>query len=141
MASGFVQRYKGKIAAQCIFVGLDGIRQYVQNSSASSASVVPPILQNAGVSGIICSSGSAVFTLEAPLPGVEKQIVASTISSGFLVASTAATFDGTNPVMKYLSTLGGTGAALNLIGLSTSRWGIMGMYPSSTLAWVASATT
>lgn len=142
MATGFVQRYKGKIEAQRIDVGLDGLRQYVLNSSAATAAAVPTVLQNAGLSNILTSSGTAVFTLEAPVAGIEKQITLSTLSSGAIIASTSATFDGTNPVIKFLSTVGtNAGGTLDLIGLSTSRWAIRGMFPPSTAVWVLSATT
>jgi len=141
MPLGYVTRFKGKIAAQRIDVGLDGIRQYVLNSSAATSTVVPPQLQNAGLSVILAgSSGSPVFSLEAPVPGIEKQITLTTASSGAFILSTAATFDGTNPVLKFASTLGSVaGASVNLLGISTSRWAIVGAFPSSVA--LLSATT
>jgi len=140
MASGFVDRWKGKITPARIDVGSGGLRQYVVQSSAATAATVPPSLPNSGLSVLVDSSGSAVFTLQAPVAGVEKQIALSTVSSGAIIASTSATFDGTNPVLKALSTLGSVGGAgVSLIGLSTARWTIVGLFPSS--AWLLSATT
>ena len=141
MPSGYMQRYKGKIQATRIDVGTDGLRQYTVQSSASLATSTN-FLQNAGLSVIVGSSGSAVFTLEAPVQGVEKQIVLSTVSSGAIVASTAATFDGASLAIKFLSSVGSgaAGAGISLIGLSTARWGVVGIYPS-TVVVALSATT
>lgn len=141
MATGFTQRFKGKIQANRIDVGIEGIRQYAIQSSAALATSTN-FLQNAGLSVLVTSSGTPVFTLEAPVQGIEKTIAISTQSSGAIIASTAATFDGTNPVIKFMSTVGTlAGVSLNLIGLSTSRWAIRGMFPPSTTVWLLAATT
>jgi hypothetical protein len=143
MPSGFVERWKGKITPARIDVGSGGLRQFAVQSSAATSTAVNS-LSNSGLSILVDSSGSAVFTLQGPVAGIEKTITFSTLSSGAIIASTGATFDGTNPVIKYLSTVAGQpvpGQTLNLIGISTARWAITGMFPFSTTAWLLSATT
>lgn len=137
MTSGFVNRWKGKVKADAVFVGRGGLTNLVQTINiAGGASTT---LWNSGVSIVSDSSAAQIVLLDPPTPGLFKTIYVTTMSSGAIAikasATGAVTFDGLNYVWKP-STQNSTGAATNLpssldlIGASTSQWINLGVAPS-----------
>lgn len=79
-------------------------------------------LKAGGVSTIASTSGAKSYTLDAPVPGVRKTIwctAGSTANTSKVTSS--ASFDGTN----FAATFNAAGDALELVGLSATRWGII----------------
>ncbi len=83
-------------------------------------------LENFGLSTVGSSTGTINYTLAAPEPGVVKTITvtAATTELSRVSASTtgAITFDGTN----FIATLNGANDVLHLIGVTATRWAILG---------------
>ena len=83
------------------------------------------------------TTGSLSYTLDAPAKGVRKLIFrrdAATTGPTAVVSSTAAgaTYDGTNGIATFALGNGATGIALELMGTSSTRWQVVGMFPTST---------
>lgn len=129
MASGFVNRWVGKMKIGQLWLGRSGIIQHAWVEASSIA------MRATGLSIIQSGSAAQVYTIQDPIFGGEKAISLSTVSSGVFIKtlSTAVTFDGANNVFK--STVGGL---LNMVGASTSRWSIA---PMSTVGSALSTTT
>jgi len=134
MASGFVQRWKGKIACDELWVGgqllAGGGGVGVQTLSLGNTTGT---LTNYGVTAISATSGLAIVRLASPnYANQSKTIQLTTVSSGiFITASTAGTvfINGSSINTTIKSTLAGV---LELVATSTSNWAITGVYPSTT---------
>lgn len=101
-------------------VGPDDFRVGVTTAETTSANLKPY-----GVSiGLGTSAGSsAVYTLEAPIPGVRKIIGGSTANGPVYIKTAGdetflSTLGSTHTTVK-ISTLGG---ALELVGVTTAQW-------------------
>lgn len=146
MATGFTQRWKGKVLAQLLGIGSGGMTLYsvsgtpnitpadlasiAGNGLITAYSTQGAVLPNNGVSNISSTGVKSSMTLGLPAAGVTKTLAFTTVSSGIqVVSSTGATFDGTNSVM--LST---TPGQVVMRGLSTARWLIESVFPPSTIA-------
>jgi hypothetical protein len=132
--TGFVQRIKGKVQSDNVYVGKGGVHEYVYATldiGGGASTTIP----NNGVSVVKCSSAPQTVRLDAPVPGIEKTIIVSSMSSGTIAieASTAGnvTYDGTNWVW-HPSTLALVQNSITLVGLSTSQWINLGVSPSVT---------
>jgi hypothetical protein len=131
--SGFVQRIKGRVQTDHVTMGQGGVQEYVY--PIIDVSVTPnSTLPGNGVS-VLKSSGAANFAiLGAPQPGMEKTIVVTTMSSSAIVVKTNSTgvtfFDGVNTYWK-VSTTAGVAGTMVLVGLSTSQWANLGIWPST----------
>jgi hypothetical protein len=140
MASGFQQRYQGKISANTIYAGglsatKGGIYvrytggqisprdlQSLVNRSGTSTDPIDgtgSTMPNSGVTALSSSSGTRV--LAAPIPGAEKTFYMDAAGSSALrriyTGSSLTTFDGTNTV--FTSSLSGV---FQVLGLTTARW-------------------
>lgn len=149
MASGFVERFKGKIAANTIWVG--GLTNtsgglYLRGSglqisprdltgiAGRSTPTTDPgdggALTASGITALATSSGTRI--LATPFLGAVKTLYADGAStSGFrkiFTGSTLITFDGTNDVLT--SSAAGD---ISLLGLSTVRWTVTSNTGSGTL--------
>lgn len=135
MATGFVQRFKGKIALagnNGLVVG--GIPLYgtgaVQTLSTASANFTA--INGVPVSVITASSAINVWNLPKPSFGGQTKCLQLLVSSGILVtASTdgSRTFNGSsNSVFKSTQN-----SIIELQATSTLNWAITGVFPGSTL--------
>lgn len=129
MATGFQQRWKGKIAIAAAWFG--GVQEFGVGSgfSGTDATVTKTIPASAGSASLTASTGiaTAIWTLGAvPQPGQELEIALTTISSGIFIKAAAGTsFDpSTNTVMK--STYA---QMITLYGLTTAKWAIKSLFP------------
>src|SRR5262245_10242506 len=76
------------------------------------------------------TAGSISYTIRGPVTGRQKSIVpisGSSSGSTIIVTSLSGTFDGTNQIATFSS-----GGYLNLYGVSTSKWAVVGI--SATVA-------
>lgn len=106
----------------------DKIRSYVETISSSGS-----VLVNYGLSIISTSTGQGTFahTLAAPVSGIVKRIFqessATTVTFG--TEATTVLFRSTgsagSTLMTFSSTNGLGGCSVTLVGLSTTRWGIV----------------
>lgn len=148
MATGFVQRWKGKVLAQLLGLGSNGITLYTVSGTpnisptdlaplagqgtvgaASTASNIP----NYGVTTVTPATASVNYNLADPFPGRRKTLAVTVASSGartVTVATTGVTFDGANNKITF-STL--AIQTVDLVGISTARWNITGVWPGSTV--------
>lgn len=129
-ATGFNQRWKGKIKAAVLMVGPTFFNgpQSVQSYSTASGVSGQTIGQQASIANISASSGGAVFTLSDPLPGIDLDLVLAPTSAIFIKASAGTAFDAsTNTVIKSTYAM-----MLTLTGISTLAWRIQGVFPPST---------
>jgi hypothetical protein len=143
MTTGFVQRFKGKIAAAEIYVG--GVPTFspgiLQSTTIAGAAAEIGTLTNYGVSAVTASTVLAVARLASPqYPGQQKVIELVSVSSGIkITASTdgSVTFNG-GTYNTITSTLAGN---IALMAGSTTNWVITGVYPSTTGFPTLSTTT
>jgi hypothetical protein len=138
MASGFVQRFKGKVnfAPGGLWVG----GQPIYGGSASGTLALVSSSLGASTASqainVLTSSGSTTQSIlrlaKPPFAGFDMLIQMSTLSGlGLIVtASTAGavTFNGTTAT-AMASTGNSTAVALELMATSTANWAIMGAYP------------
>ena len=145
MATGFTQRWKGKVLAQLLGIGSGGINLYSVSGTPNITPADLAALQGGGLITAYSTQGAAIsgngvanisstgikssMTLAAPVAGARKLLALTAVSSGIQINAAPATFDGTNSVM--LSTQIGQ---IGLLGLSTARWLINSVYPQSTIA-------
>lgn len=92
---------------------------------------------NAGVSTIGSTAAAMTYNMDAPAKGVRKLILrrdAGTTGPSAVVSSTGAgaTFDGTNGNLNIPLGNGATGVAVELVGISSTRWQVSQVYPGST---------
>lgn len=149
MASGFVDRYQGKIAVNTMYLGaLSNIKGgiYLRYNGAQlsprdlnalagrSVTSTDPgnggALSGSGITALTSSSGTRI--LPTPSQGSSPIYYADLASTGGLrklfTGSTLITFDGTNDVLT--SSAAGT---IQLLGLSTARWTLLTNTGSGTL--------
>lgn len=149
MPSGFQQRWQSKVLAQSLWVGASGITLPTVSGSPTlspadlatidgvatvqaltTASTTTTANGPGGVTSIVSSSALTIWNLSAPSAGVAKTLVLAVSSGVFVKAFAGASFDGsTNTVFK--STVN---SQVELIGLSSVAYRILGTYPGSTLA-------
>lgn len=142
MASGFVQRWKGKIDVDQIWISGQPVYGPAITQTLSTTSATHTINQS-GVTTIANSSGADVWRIASPtIIGIEKTIQLTTVSSGTFIcanssaAAAAPTFNGSsNTVVKMLNA-----GIIELRATSTSNWAITGVFPSS-LGLTISTTT
>lgn len=129
MATGFVNRWVGKMKIGQLWLGRSGLIQHAWIEASSIA------MRPTGLSLIRSGSAAQVYTIADPIFGGEKAISLSTVSSGVFIktGSTLVTFDGVNNVLK--STVGGL---LQMVGDSTTRYVFA---PMSTVGLTLSTTT
>ena len=132
MPSGFVNRWKGKIAADQIWIGGQSLVGPASGQTLSTGSATN-IIAASGVTSIAATSVLAIFRLQKPtVTNTEKTIQLTTVSSGiFITASTdgSVTLNGSSINTTIKSTLAGV---IALVATSTSNWAIVGVYPSTT---------
>ena len=116
-------------------VGIRAVREQVEGVSSAGSTVtstsVANLLSPYGVSlvGASGASGTTAYQLSAPVPGVVKRIfnpttgVADilTTAQGAFICSTASV-TSTQGTIHFV----GKGANVELIGLTTNLWGVMG---------------
>ena len=146
MATGFVQRWKGKVLGQLIGVGSGGIIAYTATGGAATVtpndlaslagggavtafSTQGSAIGNSGIANITSTAAIISMTLAAPVAGRPKTLALITVSSAVQINASPATFDGTNTVLKSTQA-----SVINLHGLSTTRWVIDSVFPGSTTA-------
>lgn len=135
MATGFVQRFKGKIAVAAAWFG--GVQEFgpgtlFVGTTALAALTVPAAN---GAATIASSSALTIWTLgQSPVAGAELEISLIQVSSGvFIKAAAGTSFDpSTNTVMK--STAART---ITLYGLSTLKWAIKSVFPGDTVGTIS----
>ena len=92
---------------------------------------------NSGVTTVGSTTGALVYNMDAPAAGVRKTLLrrdAGTTGPSIKVSSTGAgaTYDGTNGVLDFALGNGATGIAVELVGISSTRWQVNSVFPGST---------
>lgn len=102
-------------------------------SSTQLTGVLAPVLKTPGAYSLSSTStaAAALFTLDSPRPGDIVQAVVGTIASSsqsplkIKTRQAGETFDGSSGDVISLSS---AGCGVTLQALSTSRWGIIGIF-------------
>jgi hypothetical protein len=137
MASGFVQRFKGKVnfAPSGLWIGgspLFGAGS-AQNLTLASATVSIGAITNYGLTTINATSAVAIARLARPAyPGQAKTLQLTAISSAvFITASTdgSVTLNGSSINTTFKSTVA---SVITLVATSSANWAIDGLFPGST---------
>lgn len=159
MATGFVTRFKGKIAVPAggIWVGgtqvnASGADFNVNTGWGTVTSPVAGAITNSGVTSITSTALAAgIYNLANPVAGVQKVLDFSTASTAWMikVSTGVVTIQGTQGAglggssltntIKSTSTLVAT--QVELVGLSSVAYLFMGVYPSTLSHLLFSTTT
>jgi hypothetical protein len=113
-----------------LYLGASGSETLADLSGATDVTAQSSAASTCGARGVskLGSTGgvNTAYTLAAPIAGVRKVIFASGTSTGQTVGSTSAgaTFQSTGGSTHVSCTLP-IGACLDLVGLSTSLWGVV----------------
>lgn len=135
MASGFVQRFKGKATFDASSLWLAGTPLFGPGSvqTLSTASATNSIAQGAGISILTASSVIAIFRVPVPAYASQERTLQLSVSSGiFITVSTAGAvgINGQSSVNTIKST---QNSVVVLEATSTTNWAITSVYPGSTL--------
>lgn len=125
--SGFVTRFKGKVTAAALWLGKSA--QFGPGSVVAYTTAGTQTLGYEGAATINASSAVSIWQMsDLPSPGMRKFYDLTVSSAMFLKAASGASFDGsTNTVIKSTYNM-----RLELRGLSTAKWSIVGAYPDTT---------
>lgn len=132
MATGFVQRFKGKIEADSLWV--KGV-QVAGAGAAANVSLISSSLGASTLSGsisVLLSSGSttqAIVRLSRPFAGATKTIQVSTGLGVIITASTNGSITFNGSTLSVAASSGSTCYTLELVGTSTVNWAVVGAYP------------
>lgn len=166
MPSGYVSRWKGKVQAVRIDLGSGGINVF-STVTLSTVNITPTALASlygGGAAGLTATTGSSASGISAagisilppttfnstyyladPLPGVTKTFVSLTTVASSGTRSVASLTTGTIIVgttignadtLNFGST--GTQMTVEMMGISTTKWAILGMSPVNTSTVAAS---
>lgn len=129
MASGFVQRFKGKV--ECDALWIKGYN-YSAVEAASIGAQATSTLGNFAASNVISSSGAGIWNVPPPTAGLERTLAITSISSGaFFKAAANTSFGiiGTSTMNVLKST---TVMTITLMGLSSVLWQVKSVWSTST---------
>lgn len=145
MPSGFTQRWQGKVLAKLLGIGAGGLTCYTATGGPinvapndlaalkgsgtfnGTASTVTGAILGYGITKVSSVGAGGNYILGAPAPGREALIYTDTIGDGARKINSSAafiqsSFGSTSAAFFALSTIATN--TLELIGLSTSLWGI-----------------
>ena len=143
MATGFLQRWNGKVLAKQFWLGGTKITATAAelNTAVGVGSVVAASTTTALLSStaqITTISGTSLtYTLPAPVAGVRRvydcvAALSTTLARKLYTGAGTILFDSTNTVLALSSAVG----TVELIGVSTVKWGVIaangGTYGTST---------
>lgn len=147
MANGFVQRWKGKIdAAQLWLAGTQltpsgGDLNLSYGASNGDAAVSGTNIPSYGYHTLPGATAAVDFDLDDPVAG--RRVVLATVEASSAARTVTAstvngvTFDGTNNRLTFSNSVN---QAVELLGLSTLQWAIMGASPVMTLNQTSAST-
>lgn len=166
-SSGFETRKKGRTALAQAWIPLGGLylggvavsaaltaadisslAGWASPSSMTSSASVGSTISNSGITTVF-STAAAVWTLAAPIAGVEKiidilfgttAVMIKTASTAYVILGGATTNGGSTIATTIKSTVSFVATAISLIGLSTIAWAVSSIHPT-TLGHVAFSTT
>lgn len=131
MATGFTQRFKGKITGASLWLGPSqqgGPGAYVAYTTAAALTI-----GNERVSKITASSASVVSQLALGYPGAEKTLVLDVSSGLFIKAPAGGGFNGTTlSVMKSTYDM-----QIKLTAMSSVQYALESAYPDTTAGGAA----
>ena len=125
-----------------VSVGSTDVTVIPLSSTPFGTATTTASLGNSGVSTVGSTTGALTYHLDAPAAGVRKTLLrrdAATTGPITTVSSTAAgaTFDGTNGTLSFAVGNGAAGIAVELVGISSTRWQVCSVYPGSTYVPIA----
>lgn len=126
MATGFVQRFKGKIQADQLWTKGWAASETQSNPAAGST------LGAFGSVTLASATAAVVFTMQPPKAGIEHVIAMTAVSSGvFLKAPPGVNFGvfGGSTIIVLKST---SQMTIEFIGISTVQWAIQSVWTTST---------
>lgn len=128
MATGFTQRFKGKITGAALWLG--GAPVYGPGSRVAYSTAGTQNIANEAISSINASSAMSIWSMTGlPAPGLQKVFDLTVSSGAFIKAAAGASFDAsTATVIKSTYAM-----RLTLMGLSSAKWSIIDVYPETTL--------
>ncbi len=128
MANGIMQRFRGKVQAAGLFLGVSP--QYGPGTRVAYSTAGTQTMGLEGISAINASSAISIWQMGlSPTPGLRHTIQFTAISSAaFVKAVAGVSFDeSTNTVFKstYVQ-------RVSLLGMTTLKWSITDVYPDTT---------
>lgn len=102
-------------------LGVSQRRDEVQAFIGTSTGKLP----NHGVVTIFATSGTKTFTIEPPVPGCRVAIISVDSTTDILTVSTGSTGIAFNVAGAQTLTFNSANEAVELVGLSTTRYGIV----------------
>lgn len=127
--TGFVQRFKGKIDIKDYV--LTGGTQTARSVALYSSALYSP---NFGIINLSSATTAAAnVTLAAPFAGATVSIWTTAASTGFRIECSTAATVGVGPstniaIILGSSTAGVVNCGIELIGISTAMWGVIGTF-------------
>jgi len=112
-------------------VGPEDIRKSVTTAETTSSNLYP-----AGISFLTTAQSSGVYTIDPPVPGIEKFIFFGTSGTNpiYVKSANSETFQSSNGTsFTVISSSQGAIYALELIGMTTSIWAILGGLSTASL--------
>jgi hypothetical protein len=166
MATGFTDRFKGKIACPIGGVYVGGVQVNASGpdsntsvgwgsvpvSTLSTGTITMSTTRAAGMDVFNPASGaSPIFQLPTPFAGANKVLEYSTINGSTQILFTCSTVTGVTIQGTYSTAIGGSSltrvmkstisCTIELLGLSTTQWLFNSVYPSTTGHLTFSTTT
>lgn len=129
MATGFVQRFKGKVECDSLWVkGFCYSNTEAATIGAQATSTLGPNV----VSNVISSSGAGIWNVPPPSPGIERTLAITSVSSGAFFKAAANTSFGiiggsTMNVLKSTTVM-----SITLVGMSSVLWQVKSVWSTST---------
>lgn len=112
-------------------VGPDDIRKAVSTAETTSSNLYPT-----GISFLTTAQSSGVYTLDPPVPGVEKTLFFGTSGTNpiYVKSANSETFQSSNGTsFTVLSSSNTAVYTLRLVGLTTAIWGVIGQLSTASL--------
>ena len=125
--------------AREFLVGPDGMRVGVSSAPTTSLAQKPD-----GISILIGTSvaSTPVFTLDPPIPGVRKTIVFGSTDSALYIRTVNAEYIRGSSIGSSATTIRSSGGgAVELIGISTALWQVLGISSTAVNTVALQATT
>jgi len=111
---------------------LIGSKDIVGQVTNATSSTTATTLPNYGYNSVVTTAGDT-WTLQSPKVGVKVWIgTASASTKTHTITPTGATVYSTNGIASSSIVLHGPGAFIELVGLTTSKWGIVSKTPTTT---------
>ena len=125
MATGFAQRWKGKVTADALWVSgwfFNGVQ------SPAAASTLNTFMN----ANIISATAASAYTLQPPEPGVPVTLALTNVSSGVAIKAAAGSNFGVMGGSSMIVMKSTVQMTIEMVGVSTVSWAIKSVWSTST---------